>query len=200
MLLEAIRPDPACGTPSCMNVQHTGSRFAPTADAMLGLAVASAIALDIRFATRDDALPMALMSRDLIETGLGWNWTKERVLRCLRHPDTNAIVARHGEIRAGFGIMKYGEDDAHLLLLAVAPEATRRGVGAALLDWLEASAQVAGIERITLETRSGNQAGRAFYRRLGYVPSQVLPGYYGGRETSVRMVKALRPETGPTSS
>ena len=30
---------------------------------------------------------------------------------------------------------------------------------------------------------------RAFYFRLGYAQAQLLPGYYGGRETSVRMVK-----------
>ena len=29
---------------------------------------------------------MAEMSRDLIEHGLGWSWTRERVLRSLRHP------------------------------------------------------------------------------------------------------------------
>ena len=47
----------------------------------------------IRFANRSDALAIAEMSRDLIEKGLGWSWTKERVTRCLRHPDTNVVVA-----------------------------------------------------------------------------------------------------------
>ena len=68
----------------------------------------------IRFATRADALAVAEMSRDLIETGLGWSWTKERVMRSLRHPDTNAIVAVRAAHRVGFGIMKYGEEEAHL--------------------------------------------------------------------------------------
>jgi ribosomal-protein-alanine N-acetyltransferase len=145
----------------------------------------------IRFATRADALPIAEMSRDLIEYGLGWSWRRERVLRSLRHPDTNAIVAVHEAERVGFAIMKYGDEEAHLLLLAVRPAHARGGIGRALLGWLERSALVAGIGRVTLEARASNAAARAFYRQLGYAQSQVLPGYYGGKETSVRMVKAL---------
>ena len=145
----------------------------------------------IRLATRADALAMAELSRDLIERGLGWSWTKERVLRSLRHPDTNAIVAiREGGL-AGFAIMKYGEAEAHLLLLAVRPSHGRRGVGSALVDWLEGSARAAGIERITLEARFSNVVARNFYGRLGYAQAEVLPGYYGGRETSVPMAKRL---------
>jgi ribosomal-protein-alanine N-acetyltransferase len=93
--------------------------------------------------------------------------------------------------RAGFGIMKYGDDEAHLLLLAVRPAHARYGVGSALVDWLERSARVAGIARISLEARFANVAARNFYARLGYAQVQLLPGYYGGREASVRMAKDL---------
>ena len=145
----------------------------------------------IRFATRADALGIAEMSRDLIEHGLGWSWTRERVLRSLRHPDTNAIVAVRDAERVGFAIMKYGDEEAHLLLLAVRPAFSRRGIGSAMVDWLERSAGVAGVARITLEARHGNAAARAFYGGLGYAQAQLLPGYYSGREASVRMVKSL---------
>ena len=148
----------------------------------------------VRFANRTDALAIAEMSRDLVEVGLGWSWTKERIMRSLRHTDTNAIVAVREADRAGFAIMKYGDEEAHLLLLAVKPAHCRRGVGSAMVGWLEASARVAGIARITLETRAGNAAARSFYGRLGYAVTQWLPGYYGGRETSVRMVKPLHLE------
>ena len=148
----------------------------------------------LRFATRADALGIAEMSRDLIEAGLAWSWTRTRILRILRQPDTNAIVAVEDARRIGFGIMKYGEEEAHLILLAVQPAYARRGVGSAMVEWLEASACVAGIARISLEARASNSVGRAFYRSLGYAASQMLPGYYGGRETSVRMVKQLHRE------
>ena len=145
----------------------------------------------IRFAMREDALGIAEMSRDFIEHGLGWSWTRERILRSLRHRDTNAIVAVREADRAGFAIMKYGDDEAHLLLLAVKPTHRRCGVGSAMVEWLERCAEVAGVGRITLEARASNEAARAFYRSHGYTQAQLLPGYYGGRETSVRMVKAF---------
>ena len=148
-------------------------------------------AASIRFATRADALVIAEMSRDYIEAGLGWSWTRERILRSLRHRDTNAIVAVRDADRAGFAIMKYGDDEAHLLLLAVEPAHRRCGVGSAMVEWLERCAEVAGIGRISLEARASNEAARAFYRRHGYTQAQLLPGYYGGRETSVRMVKSF---------
>src|SRR5215207_8770422 len=102
-------------------------------------------AASIRFATRADGLGIAEMSRDFIEHGLGWSWTRERILRSLRHRDTNAIVAVREADRAGFGIMKYGDEEAHLLLLAVKPAHRRCGVGSAMVEWLERCAEVAGV-------------------------------------------------------
>ena len=37
-------------------------------------------------ACRDDARAMALMSRDLIETGLGWSYPTDRIRRLLDDP------------------------------------------------------------------------------------------------------------------
>ena len=53
------------------------------------------------------------------------------------------------------------------------------------------SARVAGIARISLEARHSNVDARNFYGRLGYSQAELLPGYYGGREASVRMAKEL---------
>jgi [ribosomal protein S18]-alanine N-acetyltransferase len=93
--------------------------------------------------------------------------------------------------------MRYRDDDAHLLLLAVQPALMRRGIGTALMAWLEKVAVTAGVDRISLEARVSNAPARAFYARLGYVESQVRPGYYQGREASVRMTKDLWLERPP---
>jgi ribosomal-protein-alanine N-acetyltransferase len=147
----------------------------------------------IRLATSDEAEAIAAMSRDLIENGLGWSWTAARVRRAIADRETNVAVAADAiGAMLGFGIMQYGEQTAHLLLLAVRPLAGRRGLGSALVDWLERSATVAGIGEIVLEARVSNVTARAFYRRLGYQEVRVLQGYYGGREASVRLAKDLR--------
>jgi len=162
---------------------------------------AMAVSPEIRLATRADAPAIARMSRDLIECGLGWSWTVPRVLRSIADAQTNAVVLpAAGRVLTGFGIMKYLDDEAHLLLLAVHPAQQRRGTGSALVAWLEASAQVAGIGQIYLEARVSNLAARAFYRHLGYQEIQRLEGYYSGREASVRLARDLRvqpPMPGP---
>jgi ribosomal-protein-alanine N-acetyltransferase len=146
----------------------------------------------IRPAHGAESAQIALMSRELIEQGLGWSWTPARVRRSIGNAHVNVIVQPVGDGDvAGFGIMKYHDEEAHLLLLAVAPEYTRRGIGAALLGWLEKSALVAGLGQVLLEARAGNAAAHAFYRHQGYREIQRLPGYYRGREASVRFAKDL---------
>lgn len=144
--------------------------------------------LVLRLAGAADAPRIAGLSRELIEHGLEWSWTPARVRRAIADPQTNVVVT---DRVTGFGIMKYHDTEAHLLLLAVDPAHARAGTGSALLGWLERSARVAGIARIGLEARVGNEAARAFYRHLGYHDIAVLPGYYQGVEASVRMVKDL---------
>jgi ribosomal-protein-alanine N-acetyltransferase len=146
----------------------------------------------LQLATRDDASMIARLSRDRIEHGLGWSWTTPRVLRSIRDHETNVLMAREEGVPAGFGIMKYHDDEAHLLLLAVRHDHVRQGVGSALVAWLEAAAVVAGVWRISLEARAGNTGALAFYERLGYRSVGSMPGYYQGREDCVRMVHELR--------
>jgi [ribosomal protein S18]-alanine N-acetyltransferase len=148
--------------------------------------------VSIRLADVNDAHRIAQMSRDLIELGLGWSWTAPRVRQSIADAQTNVVVVRDADAALqAFAIMRYRDDDAHLLLLAVQPERVRRGIGTALMGWLEKVALVAGVDRISLEARVSNATARAFYARLGYIESQVRPGYYQGREASVRMAKDL---------
>ncbi len=145
----------------------------------------------LQLATAADAVRIARLSRDRIESGLGWSWTAARVQRSIADPATNVVVAVWAGELAGFGIMEYHDDEAHLLLLAVAAGAARRGVGRALVEWLETSARTAGIGQVLLEARAANAGAQTFYRRLGYRQLQRLPGYYQGREAAVRMAKRL---------
>ena len=146
----------------------------------------------IRLAAPGHAPAIARLSRDLIEHGLGWSWTPQRVLQSIGDAQTNVAVALDSSgALLGFGLMKYRDDDAHLLLLAVQPEYGRRGIGTALVAWLEKVALTAGVGKVCLEARVTNAAARAFYARLGYIEAQVVPGYYQGREASVRMSKDL---------
>jgi ribosomal-protein-alanine N-acetyltransferase len=147
--------------------------------------------LSLRLARPADAAAIASLSRDSIEYGLQWRWTPARVAASIRAPNVNVLVACiHGTI-AGFAIMRYGDDIAHLDLLAVAPPYRRAGIGRQLLEWLEQCAIVAGIFNVTLEVRAGNEGAQLFYKRMGYRMLLQLPGYYQGVEAALRMGRNL---------
>ncbi|MEX2481004.1 MAG: GNAT family N-acetyltransferase [Gammaproteobacteria bacterium] len=145
----------------------------------------------IRPARARDARAIAVMSRELIETGLGWSWTARRVAASISDRDTNVIVACDGSRVVAFAIMVYGEEIAHLALFAVALDCRRLGIGGALWHWLEVTCRVAGVRSVDLEVRIGNGAARRFYRALGFIEDETVPGYYGGVEAAVRMRRDL---------
>jgi ribosomal-protein-alanine N-acetyltransferase len=146
----------------------------------------------LRLATGDDAPAIALMSRDLIERGLGWSWTRSRVARSIAHRETSTVVACEGRELVAFAIMNFGDEHGHLSLLAVQPAQQRRGIGRALVEWLEDSASVAGLTGIHLEVRATNLDARRFYRCLGFQELALLPRYYKGVESAVWMARDQR--------
>jgi ribosomal-protein-alanine N-acetyltransferase len=160
-------------------------------------------AITIRPAEPRDAQAIALMSRDFIEAGLGWKYDAPRVLRAIRDRDTLAVVACEGGKSAvargaitGFAIMEFGEERAHLVLLAVRPSHRRSGIGRRLFQWMLDSARTAGMASIHLELRASNDAARRFYRAMGFYETVLVPGYYrsgeGRKEGALKMLRVLR--------
>ncbi len=167
-------------------------------------------------ARASDAREIAEMSRDMVEHGLPWSWTPARVQHFITGSESSVVVARrdrngaylrgdapsnrrfiddrYGRVRRGidaFAIMQFGDEVAHLNLLAVAPEHRLQGLGRQLIDWLTATAIEAGVFRINLELRTRNEQARAFYEKLGFEALGVVQGYYQGREAALRMTRRL---------
>jgi ribosomal-protein-alanine N-acetyltransferase len=150
----------------------------------------------LALARRSDAREIAEMSRDLIERDLPWSWTPARVQHSISGTESSVVVARRerpGNARriAAFAIMHFGDETAHLNLLAVAPAHRRLGLGRQLMDWLTDTAIEAGVFRINLELRIQNVQARAFYASLGFDQLNVIQGYYQGREAALRMSRRL---------
>jgi len=146
----------------------------------------------LELAENTDAAQVAEMSRRVIEYGLPWTWTAPRVARHIRHSESVVLVARAEGCLIGFAIMIFGNDRAHLNLLAVEPRYQGRGVGQALVRWLEESAAVAGTFVIHVEVRARNERARQFYSRLGYAEKGRACFYYGGIEDAIRVTRDLR--------
>jgi len=156
----------------------------------------------LALARASDAREIAEMSRDLIEEGLTWSWTPARVQHFISGTESSVVVARRtrrddSRRLAAFAIMHFGDETAHLNLLAVAARHRRQGLGRQLMEWLTVTALEAGIFRIDLELRAQNQAAREFYERMGFGALNVIPGYYQGREGALRMTRRLGRSAAP---
>ena len=148
--------------------------------------------IELGFARPRDAQALALMSRDLIETDLGWGYRDETILRFIRDPDVVVLAARANRQPVGFAIMKFGDERAHLVLLAVRPSHQRQGLARRMIAWLIETSLTAGMMSIHVELRADNRAAYALYKGFGFSETLRVPGYYQGRETAVRMIRMLR--------
>ena len=145
--------------------------------------------VSVRLAKLSDAADIAGMSRDYIEHGLPWTWTDSRVAKAIEDADTNVVVVGERGAIAAFGIMFHANDDAHLLLFAVRRTIRRRGVGSAILRWLEEAARTAGAKRIRVECRKDNDAARHFYCEHGYIELDITAKFYRGLKDGIHLEK-----------
>jgi ribosomal-protein-alanine N-acetyltransferase len=92
---------------------------------------------------------------------------------------------------AGYFLLMYALDEAHLLDVAVAAQHQGCGLGRHLLDRITARARATGMESILLEVRPSNARALQVYRRYGYVEIGRRKGYYpaheGRREDAIVM-------------
>jgi ribosomal-protein-alanine N-acetyltransferase len=143
----------------------------------------------IALAESGDDMAIANLSRDAIEHGLVWRWTPARIRRAMASRTTNVVVARGSLSLIGFALMQYGDNDAHLILLAVSASYRRQHVAVSLMNWFEPTFAIAGIERIKADVRQSNHVARAFYRALGFRETGVTEHYYQGREHAVHLLR-----------
>jgi len=88
------------------------------------------------------------------------------------------LVALDRSVVVGYGGLMLTGFEAHLTTLAVDPVHHRQGIGARLMAQICAGAIERGVDDITLEVRMTNRGAQELYRRFGFVPGGVRPGYY----------------------
>jgi len=110
----------------------------------------------------------------------GEAWTRSQCAGILPMPGVRLIVARFDERVAGFSLHRTIAGEAELLLLAVAPDFRRRGIGKTLLDQFIDHSRDQGAGRVHLEVREGNPAV-IMYRAAGFTLAGRRRKYYRGR-------------------
>ena len=103
--------------------------------------------------------------------------------------------APQGGALAGYFLLMYAVDEAHLLDVAVASGRQGSGVGRFLLERIATRARGMGMASILLEVRPSNERALRVYRRHGYAEIGRRKGYYpaheGRREDAIVMRYAL---------
>lgn len=132
-----------------------------------------------------------------IESGVqAFPWTSGNFRDALQAGYGGWVACQEGRIQ-GFALMMFAPDVAHLLLIAVRPDAQRSGVGHELLRHCEGQATARGLPALILEVRPSNTKALSFYRNRGFSQIGVRKDYYPAerntREDALVMEKKLTP-------
>jgi ribosomal-protein-alanine N-acetyltransferase len=105
--------------------------------------------------------------------------------------DAWVLYEEQGGALAGYFLLMYAVDEAHLLDVALAAPRHGTGLGRYLLDRIAARARSQGMASILLEVRPSNERALQVYRHYGYVEIGRRKGYYpaheGRREDAIVM-------------
>ena len=113
----------------------------------------------------------------------GEGWTRSQCAGILPMAGVSLMLAHDNGIDQpiGFSLFRTVSGEAELLLLAVAPDHQRSGIGSLLLEEFVNCARSAGAARVHLEVRDGNPAVR-MYRLAGFEVVARRPRYYRGSD------------------
>jgi ribosomal-protein-alanine N-acetyltransferase len=109
-----------------------------------------------------------------------------------RAPDLFLVADADGIVGYAVGEVerREGKRVGHIMNIAVTPEWRRRGLAGRLLDELEDRFKAKSVDYAYLEVRASNSPAQSLYKKLGYVPAGLLPGYYRD-EDGIAMEKSL---------
>ncbi len=120
-------------------------------------------------------------------------WTVGNFSDGLKAGYSGWVAHRHGRI-IGFSMTLFAPDLAHLLVIAVAPDAQGEGVGTALIRHCEKEALARKLPAVLLEVRPSNTRALAFYRRHGFEQIAIRKDYYpagGGRSEDACVMRKM---------
>ena len=145
---------------------------------------AEAIGVRLALGGSEDLDPVMDIMAAAFDPRFGEGWTRSQCAGILPLSGVVLMLAQDGGGQVqGFSLLRTVADEAELLLLAVAPEAQRRGVGTSLLDHFIGHGRINGVHRLHLEVRDGNPAV-AMYQAFGFKAEGRRRKYYSGRDGS----------------
>lgn len=111
-------------------------------------------------------------------------WSEGDFERLLVDPRVVCHLARNGGNggAAGFVLSRMVDDEAEILMVAVAPAEQGRGLGRRLIARHLSRLAARGVRRVFLEVDEGNEPALQLYTRAGFMQVGRRPGYYAKDE------------------
>lgn len=131
-----------------------------------------------RFAIDVAGLSAAPLVAALTRTASNDPWSAEAVTGILALPGYFGLIAQSDGHPLGFLLAQCAAGESEIINLAVAPEARRQGIGAALMGHAMARARADGAQAMFLEVAADNEAARALYEREGFKQVGIRHDYY----------------------
>lgn len=124
-------------------------------------------------------------------------WPLDAFKRELKLPFSRILVARNGDVVGppmfGYVVVWIIRGEAHILNLAVHPEARRQGVASMLLGSAIEAAAAQAADILYLEVRRSNEGAQKLYEGFGFKQVGMRPRYYeDNREDALVMLLDLK--------
>lgn len=105
-------------------------------------------------------------------------WTRGNFLDSLYSGYENWVVRDASGLIAGYFLLMFVVDEAHLLNVTVRRNMQGRGLGLLQLDRVAAIAREHNMASVLLEVRPSNQRALTIYQRYGFTEIGKRKGYY----------------------
>jgi ribosomal-protein-alanine N-acetyltransferase len=134
--------------------------------------------LEIRPMTHSDLARVLEIEVDLFPVDA---WSEDLFLGELAEASISrdvSVAILDSEI-VGYASFRYVGKQGDVNTVAVASNQQGKGIGTALMDWLESQAVLRNVREIFLEVRSDNEAAIKMYDARGYERIDIRRNYYG---------------------
>ena len=106
------------------------------------------------------------------------------------NPEAITVIYVHnGQDSLGFGFLSLVTGE--ILAIAVASTHQRRGIGSALLNYMEFLATQRGLSMLLLHTAKENKAAQLFFQKWGFKVIGTQESYYPRGQTALIMSKGI---------
>lgn len=119
---------------------------------------------------------------------------EEFILAATLRPDFRVYVADEDGVILGFtGILYYEQvGRAEVGPICVTDEYQKKGVGSLLVEKAISFLKDAGIHRVVVKVKSGNNTAECFFKKQGFKIEAVLENYTRKGEDAVQMARIIK--------